>query len=109
MPHWLIKAALHRGVSWLPGRQALNELFRRYVTRSLELSPDRFEQRLDFCRWHWENFRKIQPDRAHDFTAVEVGTGWYPVLPLCLYLHGAKSVWTYDIEPLVTAIGLETS
>jgi hypothetical protein len=109
VPHWFIKAALQRGISWLPHRQKWNELFQRHVTHSLDLSADRFEGRVGFCRWYLEQFRKIRPDRMHDFHAVEVGTGWYPVVPLGLYLHGAKNVWTFDIDALVNRTRLETT
>ena len=31
-------------------------------------------------------------------TIVEVGTGWYPVLPICFNLAGARQIQTYDIH-----------
>lgn len=34
---------------------------------------------------------------------VEMGTGWYPAFPLCLYLGGAKSVETLDLHRLLKA------
>ena len=109
MPHWLIKAALQRGISWLPRRQKWNELFQQHVTHSLDLTPGRFESRLDYCRWHWEQFRRLRPQRARAFNVLEVGTGWYPVVPLGLYLHGAKDIWTLDIDPLVNGARLASA
>ncbi len=32
---------------------------------------------------------------------LELGTGWFPIIPLGLYLCGAKRVWTIDIDPLL--------
>jgi len=29
---------------------------------------------------------------------VEIGSGWYPTFPICLYLLGAKTVYTYDLN-----------
>ena len=101
MPHWLIKAALQRGISWLPSSHKWNELFQRHVTRSTELTAERFEARLEYCRWHWDHFRRLLPARARAFRVLEIGTGWYPIVPLGLYLHGADSIWTFDIDPLV--------
>ena len=103
MPHWLIKAAVQRGISVLPRSHKWNELFQRYVTRSTELTPNRFEERLDFCRSYFEHFAGLRPERARNFTALEVGTGWYPVVPVGLYLCGAAEIWTYDVTPLLNA------
>lgn len=102
MPHWLIKAAVQRGISLLPKSHKWNEFFQKHVTKSLELTPQRFEARLDFCQQHSEAFSKLQPRRARDFTVVEIGTGWYPVVPVGLYLCGAADIWTYDITPLLS-------
>ncbi len=101
MPHWLIKSAIQRTISLLPASQAWNSLFQTYVTRSLELSPQRFEARLDYCRIHLENYAGARPDHPNDFTALEVGTGWYPVVPVGLFLCGAGAIQTFDIDPLL--------
>src|SRR4051812_49927179 len=41
---------------------------------------------------------KIPLDGA---TLVEIGTGWYPTFPFCLYLAGAGRVYTYDLNRLL--------
>jgi hypothetical protein len=97
MPHWLIKSALQRAISLLPASHFWNELFQRYVTRSLDLTPERFEMRLDCCRIHLQNFSELRPSRALDFTACELGTGWFPVVPAGLFLCGAGRIATFDI------------
>ena len=102
MPHWLIKSALQRAISLLPASHFWNELFQRYVTRSLDLTPERFEMRLDCCRIHLENFIELRPSRARDFTACELGTGWFPVVPAGLFLCGASRIWTFDIAPFLS-------
>ena len=108
MPHWLIKAALQRGISVMPASQRLNEWFQKNVTKSIELTPNRFEERLDFTRRHYEHLRELRREAARDFTAVELGTGWYPVVPLGLYLCGAESIWTYDIAPYLSRERLQS-
>ncbi len=35
------------------------------------------------------------------FTAFELGTGWFPTVPIALFLCGAEQVWTADISPLL--------
>ena len=107
MPHWLIKSAIQRAISLLPASQTWNSLFQQYVTRSLELTESRFEARLDYCRLHLEHFLELQPQRARDFTVLEVGTGWYPVVPVGLYLCGAGDIQTFDIDPLLQTARLQ--
>jgi len=101
MPHWMLKSLIHRAISVLPRSDRWNELFQTYVTRSLELHPDGFEQRLSFCRRHLEHFFEAQPQHRDNFTALDVGTGWFPVVPIALYLCGASEIWTFDIAPLL--------
>jgi len=97
MPHWLIKAAIHRGISWLPGSQRLNAFFQKYVTRSIRLNEDRFHYRLDLCGKYLAAFDQYYFQTPNEFTAFELGTGWYPIVPIGLYLRGAKTIWCYDI------------
>ena len=37
---------------------------------------------------------------------MELGTGWFPVLPVGLYLAGASRIVTYDINPLLSTYTL---
>jgi hypothetical protein len=103
MPHWLLKSAAQRMISLLPASHRWNEWFQEHITGSLDLSPERFQLRLDCCRRHLENFRRAHPDCAGGFTVLELGTGWYPVGPVGLYLCGASEIWTYDIAPLLSS------
>jgi hypothetical protein len=102
MPHWLIKSVAHRAISMLPGRHRCNALFQKYVTRSTQLTPERFSGRVDYARLHLDHFLELRPQRTEGFTVCELGTGWFPVVPLSLYLCGAGEVWTFDIAPLLT-------
>lgn len=102
MPHWLIKSALQRAISLLPASHFWNELFQRYVTRSLDLTTERFEMRLDCCRIHLENFLELRPTPNRQWTVYELGTGWYPVVPVGLFLCGAARIWTFDIASFLS-------
>ncbi len=101
MPNWLIKSAIQRAISLLPASQTWNSLFQTHITRSLDLTKSRFDARLDYCRTHLDNFFDLRPGPANDFSAVEVGTGWYPVVPIGLFLCGAGTIHTFDIDPLL--------
>jgi hypothetical protein len=101
MPSWLIKSAIHRFISLLPQSQKYNELFQEKVTKSLGLGAGAFEFRLSYCRRYLEDFLEVRPECAGDFTAVELGTGWYPIIPIGLWLCGAKEIWSFDIVSLL--------
>ena len=107
MPHWLIKAALQRAISFLPASQRWNGFFQQYVTHSLELSASRLDARLEFCRVHLDHLLELRPGCAGDFKVVELGTGWFPVVPIGLFLCGAGEIWTFDIDPLLQSSRLE--
>jgi hypothetical protein len=101
MPHWLIKSGIQRLIATLPARQRWNALFQKLGTRSLSLSPEMFELRVDQCRKHLEGFFEFCSNSIGQFTVLELGTGWFPTLAIGMYLCGAKEIWTYDIDPLL--------
>ena len=101
MPHWLLKSATHRAISLLPWRQRWNEFFQARVLKSLDLSAGAVEVRLTACCKFLDDFLKLRPQNGEGFTALELGTGWYPTVPLGLYLCGAADIWTIDIDPLL--------
>lgn len=103
MPHWLIKSAIQRAISLLPASHWWNEQFQTRVTRSLDLTDSRFEGRLEHCQLHLQHVREFRPDLRDRFTVLEIGTGWFPVVPVGLFLCGAGEIWTFDIAPLVKA------
>ena len=101
MSKWIFKSALQRAISWFPQSHKFNAMFQQYVTRGLHVSPASFEGKLDDCRTHFEHYRMFSGSPKNSFTVLELGTGWWPIIPLGLYLCGAKEIWTYDIAPLL--------
>lgn len=102
MPSWKLKSALHRLIGRLPCPQFWNELLQRYVTRSVELTEQRCESKLQDCRAHLDAYRRSSPNPRDDFSAFDLGTGWSPVVPVALSLCGAREVWTCDVAPLLS-------
>ena len=108
MVSWLVKALVQRGISALPNPHYWNELFQDRVTHSLELTKERFETSLRNCRNHLEQLTRFgSPTTAGSFSAFELGTGWYPTVPIGLFLGGAREVWTWDILPFLRSNRLE--
>jgi hypothetical protein len=96
MPPWLLKAGVQGALSMLPRPQAWNRLFQRYVTRSLTLTEDYFLQKWTQCARHIDHHVVAGGGRPTGFVAVELGTGWFPIIPIGLALSGARRVVTLD-------------
>lgn len=101
MANWLFKSAIQRVISILPCSSVWNELFQRCVTKSLDLSAGMFEAQLERSHKHLDSLISVRKEKPESFTAFEVGTGWYPTLPVGLYLCGAGGIWSFDVAPLL--------
>jgi len=103
MPHWMIKAAIQAGLAQLPQPQRYNRLLQRYVTRRLRMSEARVIGKFAQCRRHMANWRADADARERAPRILELGTGWYPVVPIGLSLLGAGPVTSVDVDPLMGA------
>src|SRR6516165_9970624 len=101
MASWLLKAFVQRSIAALPNPHYWNELLQERVTHTLELTDGRFDCSLSNCRNHLEQFRRYGSTARGNFSAFELGTGWFAVVPIGLFLSGAREVWTWDIAPLL--------
>jgi len=102
MASWLVKALVQRGIGALPNPHYWNELLQDRVTHSLDLTKERFEVSLGNCRNHLEQLQRYgSTATSGSFSAFELGTGWFPTVPIGLFLCGAREVWTWDIAPLL--------
>lgn len=100
MKKWIIKAIVQKFISFLPFKYKINYLFQKYITRGVQLSDTYFEGRLIHFKNHQEAFFLFKKTFA-GIRVAELGTGWYPVVPVSLYLNGAASIVTIDIAPLM--------
>jgi hypothetical protein len=101
MPHWMLKSFAHRAISLLPGSRVIGDMLRARLSKSIELSAERFESKVAEAHTQMEHFRRAANRDLNLQRIVEIGTGWHPVMPVCYFLCGAAKVWTYDIEPLL--------
>jgi Methyltransferase domain len=100
--HWLLKAMVQKALSILPGGRIGNTLLQQHLTKSQELNDARFELALQRCRKHLESYFAIRGHSQGGFSVLELGTGWYPLIPIGMYLCGASDIWTFDVEPLLS-------
>jgi len=99
MASWILKAAIQKVLSGLPAAHHLNRVFQDRLTGSLDLTPDRLLDQLRRGARHLWAYRKMHgrlPDKV-----LEVGTGWFPVVPLGLHLCGCGEIDTVDRTALM--------
>ena len=102
---WVLKAVVQKTISYLPGKHRLNYLFQRYVTRGVQLSDAYFTDKLLHFREHSGFLERCGADLTGK-TTLELGTGWYPVVPLCCFLMGAERMVSVDISELMSVKNL---
>jgi SAM-dependent methyltransferase len=100
MAKWILKAVIQKGISYLPAEHKINYLFQKYVTKGVRLTDRVFDDKLTSVRDHVHYFRKYHA-KHEGFTALELGSGWFPVVPMGLYLCGAGKITTVDLSDLM--------
>jgi Methyltransferase domain len=93
---WQQKAIAQKIISYLPFSHQINSLFQKYYTKGVTLTDAYFDDRLTFAAEHLVAFEKHAPGKPLE-SALELGTGWYPVVPVSLFLRGAHAIYTSDI------------
>jgi|SRR5215469_338012 len=102
MGSWLAKTAVQHIFSRLPHPEWWNGLMQKYVTGGLRLEANgEFLEKLKASKRHFQNYQRWSPRPSTNFSVVEVGTGWFPIIPIGLYLCGAGQVLTYDTVNLL--------
>ena len=96
---WILKAIVQKTIAYLPYSQRINYFFQKHVTRGVFLSDEYFEDRLQHARKHIEAWQKYGAKNPPGKT-LELGTGWYPVVPISLFLFGAEEIRTVDVTLL---------
>ena len=107
MKKWIAKAIVQKTISFLLWSNRINFLFQKYVTRGVQLSDEYFFDRLQHASDHlksWYSTNKNSPA-----VSLELGTGWYPVVPLSLFLSGTEKIFTIDISKLTNRERLMTT
>ena len=92
----------------MPYRHRINHLFQKYITKGVRLSDEYMEDKLIHFQKHCGFFTKYG-HTADGKQVLELGTGWYPIVPLCFFLSGASRITTVDISPLLTSEKLRQS
>jgi hypothetical protein len=73
------------------------------MRKSIKLSEEAFLLKVKECRRHLESYFSLMASKKkRSFCAFELGTGWFPILPVAFYLCGAFKIYTIDRTDLLT-------
>ncbi len=121
MKKWIAKAIVQKTISYLPAKHHINYFFQKYITKGVQLSDTYFIDRLQHFQQHWAAYCKdvacnVSPVKTlratsppNPLTTLELGTGWYPTIPIALWLSGADQIHTIDISALLDAPKMRTT
>lgn len=94
---WIAKAVVQKTISFLPYKEKINLLFQQYVTKGVALTDQHFQWKIEAAERHIRYFEKYSDQNISNTSVLELGSGWYPIVPISLYLSGFESVTTIDI------------
>ncbi len=87
---WWVKAAAQGALSVLPVAGRLTDRLRD--RRGAVLTPDYLMSKWPHVNRHVTAMKRRTGMTPADHLVVELGTGWYPIVPLGMALHGAQVV-----------------
>ncbi len=96
---WVLKAVVQKIISWLPHSHKVNFWFQKNITKGVMLTDSHFRDKLTHAVDHLHYYHEhcaVKPYRA-----LELGSGWYPVVPIALFLNGVRETISMDISPLM--------
>ena len=105
---WIVKAIVQKSISFLPYRNQVNFLFQKYISKGVKLTDNYFYDRLEHAKMHINAFRHYSNAPKPD-NCLELGTGWYPVVPISFYLIGSHEIYSVDISKILTKSRLKTT
>lgn len=108
MKKWVLKACFQKTISFLPFKHKLNFFFQKHITKGVFLSDEYFEDRLIHASNHLRGYSTLSKNPIPQKT-LELGTGWYPVVPFMLYLSGSSEIHSIDIAKLTNKERLTTT
>lgn len=94
---WMLKAVVQKTISYLPYKTNINYFFQRYITKGVLLNDEYFELKMVHAKEHLEFFDQYSDGQANDKTTLELGSGWYPIVPVSMFLSGFETIISLDI------------
>lgn len=108
MKKWKQKAIVQKIISYLPFSKNINYFFQKYVTKGENLNDEYFLDRLGHAKEHLTCYQKYTGNPFPN-SSLEIGTGWYPVVPISLFLVGSDTIYSVDISMLTSKERIATT
>ena len=95
--NWRIKGVIQKALSGLPGGLALNDALQRTVGGLRNFDQNVATKVTNDWLVFVQHLHELGRSPA-GLRFMEIGTGWYPTLPVCWHLAGASQVITFDLQ-----------
>ncbi len=94
--HWRVKGAIQKVLGRVPGGGQVHYLLQRYAGGLTNFAGE-CDTKVEDWRLMMGHLRTSRLP-VSGATLLEMGTGWYPTFPICLYLAGAARIHTFDLN-----------
>lgn len=99
---WKLKAVVQKALSFLPAPERANHWFQKNITKGVRLTDEHLGYKIRHARDHIRYFNKYSA-AGGDKILLELGTGWYPIVPVMTYLtRTAGRTLSVDIHDWMT-------
>ena len=97
--NWRLKGVIQKILDYLPAGQRINTLLQQRGGEDTRLA-EMDSKILDDWLIQVDHLRSLATPLA-DRSYLEIGTGWYPMLPTCFHLVGGSRCVTFDLNRLL--------
>jgi hypothetical protein len=97
MKKWIQKAIVQKTISYMPLSTKINYIFQKHVTKGVYLTEEYIIQRLELAKDHIDAYKNFST-KSIPISCLEIGTGWYPIVPISFFLIGSEKIYSVDIS-----------
>jgi SAM-dependent methyltransferase len=94
---WKIKGIIQKSLSSFPGGECINDSLQRRLGGLANFDAN-IRSKVDDWALLISYLRTVDADDLECQRVMEIGSGWYPTLPICFHLAGVQHCHTADIS-----------
>lgn len=97
---WILKAIVQKSISILPQREKVNFFFQKNITKGVQLTDEHFNNKYGHAldHIHFLSSFKSEKNSNSSLNILELGSGWYPIVPIMFYLTDLGKVTSVDLQ-----------
>ena len=99
---WHLKALVQKTISYLPFKNKVNFWFQKNITKGVKLTDQYFRYKIETANHHLTFEQKYSDHSGENKIALELGTGWYPIIPIAYFLVGFHKTYSIDLSNWLT-------